>query len=83
MKSLTDRLIDAIDTSGRSRYEIAKVSGVSAGQLSRLVHGTQTLSVANLEKVAAALGLAVTLTPTTKPTTTKPSTKPTTRKKGT
>jgi transcriptional regulator with XRE-family HTH domain len=61
--NVTQQLIKAMAESGVTRYRIAADSGVSAGQLSRLVHGMQELSATNLEKVAHAIGYSVALVP--------------------
>lgn len=56
----------AIEASGQTRYRIAKESGVSAGQLSRLVNGERGLSVESVEKLADYLGLRITIEPKAK-----------------
>ena len=61
MKSLVEQLIAAIESSGQSRYQISKATGVAQSQLSRLVHGENRMSIDNIERVAAHLGLEVAL----------------------
>lgn len=57
MAELLDAIRREIETSGQTRYRIAQGSGVSAGQLSRLVNGERGLSVDSLERLAEYLGL--------------------------
>ncbi len=61
MTNLLDELRAAIKASGLSGYRLAKDSGVTAGQVSRLMRGERGLSVESAEKLAAALGLRVEL----------------------
>jgi hypothetical protein len=56
---LLDEIRDAIEASDETRYRIAKGSGVSQGQLSRLMSGEQGLSVANVQRLAEYLGLEI------------------------
>ena len=63
MSKLLAFIQKAVETSGQSRYRIAKGSGVTEGQLSRLVHGERGLSVGTLEKLADYLGLEVVIRP--------------------
>lgn len=49
--------------SGKTRYRIAKESGVSAGQLSRLVNGERGMTVDTIEKLADYLGYRITIQP--------------------
>ena len=53
----------AVEAGDKSRYRLAKESGISEGQLSRLMSGERGLSVANVEKLAAALGLEIIIRP--------------------
>ena len=43
-----------------SQYQIAKESGVSAGIISRFVHGQRFISLETAEKLCTALGLELT-----------------------
>ena len=52
-------LRQAVLSSEKSRYRIAIESRVSAGQLSRLVHGKRGLSVESAERLAMALGMEI------------------------
>jgi transcriptional regulator with XRE-family HTH domain len=63
MRSIQEQLIEAIEASGESRYQIAIGSGVSQSQLSRLFSGESDLSTANVERVAEYLGLELVLRP--------------------
>ncbi len=66
MSRLIEAMRKAIEASGQTRYRIAKESGVSAGQLSRLVNGERGLSVESVEKLADYLGLRITIEPKAK-----------------
>jgi transcriptional regulator with XRE-family HTH domain len=63
MAKLVDAMRRAVETSGKTRYRIAKESGVSAGQLSRLVSGERGMRVDTLERLAKHLGLQITIAP--------------------
>jgi len=53
----------AIETSGQSRYRIAKETGVSQAHLSRLMSGQRGLGVDMLERLAAHLELEIIIRP--------------------
>ena len=53
----------AIAASGETRYRIAKESGVTQGQLSRLVSGERGLTIESVDKLADALGYKIVLIP--------------------
>jgi len=59
MAQLVDAIRMAVEASGQTRYRIAKESGVSAGQLSRLVNGERGMSVETIERLATYLGLEI------------------------
>lgn len=63
MSRMVDEVRSAIRDSGRSQYELAVASGVSRGQLSRLMSGEHGLSAANLEALAEALGYEIVMRP--------------------
>lgn len=65
MARLVDAIRRAVETSGKTRYRIAKESGVSAGQLSRLVNGERGMTVDTIERLADYLGLRITIEPKT------------------
>jgi transcriptional regulator with XRE-family HTH domain len=66
MSRLIEAMRKAVESSGQTRYRIAKESGVSAAQLSRLVNGERGLSVDSVEKLADYLGLRITVEPKAK-----------------
>lgn len=59
MAKIIDAVRHAVETSDQTRYRIAKESGVSAGQLCRLVHRESGLSVETAERLAEYLGLEI------------------------
>lgn len=63
MARLVDAIRRAVEASGKTRYRIAKESGVSAGQLSRLVNGERGMTVDTIERLADYLGLRITIDP--------------------
>ncbi len=64
--AMSELLRAAIRQSGLSQGEVARRAEIDPGQVSRFLHGTRSLTLATAEKVAAALGLKLTLTPTRK-----------------
>ncbi len=63
MSTLVDTIKKAITASGKTRYRIAKDTGVTQGQLSRLMTGECGLSVESVEILAEYLGLEITIKP--------------------
>jgi transcriptional regulator with XRE-family HTH domain len=63
MAKLVDAMRRSVETSGKTRYRIAKESGVSAGQLSRLVSGERGMRVDTLERLAECLELEIRIGP--------------------
>ena len=63
MAVLEDTIRKAIETSGQSRYRIAKETGVSQAHLSRLMSGQRGMSVEMLERLAPYLGLEIVIRP--------------------
>ena len=57
MSRMVESIRDAIEASGRSQYELSAASGVSRGQLSRLMRGERRVGPESLEALADALGL--------------------------
>ncbi|MCE5276978.1 MAG: helix-turn-helix transcriptional regulator [Planctomycetaceae bacterium] len=57
--AIDDDIRKALAASGRSRYAIAKESGILESQLSRFLHGERGLNVANLQRLARVLGLEI------------------------
>ena len=58
------RAIEQAERRGLTRYQIAKLSGISEGQLSRLFNGTVTPRTDTAERIAAALGYRFRMEPT-------------------
>ena len=60
MKKLSEQLREAIETAGVSRYETAKISGVSQPSLSKFVLRQRPgLSFDAMDRVGLALGLSI------------------------
>ena len=68
MTGLVNAIRCAVMRSKKTRYRIAKESGVSAPQLCRLVHGQGDLAVSTVEKLAKCLNLRITIKPMAKAT---------------
>ncbi|MCA9278204.1 MAG: helix-turn-helix domain-containing protein [Phycisphaeraceae bacterium] len=66
MTRLHQQLLKAIESSGRTRYQIALDSGVSEAQLSRFANHGQRLTVESCELLADALGFQIALVPKAK-----------------
>jgi transcriptional regulator with XRE-family HTH domain len=64
-KSLTDRLRDEIrraEKRGITRYRIARITGLTEGQLSRMMHAKPGKAIPRLdsaEKIAGAIGCKI------------------------
>ena len=63
MPPLLDAICDAIEASDKTRYRIAKDTGISQGHLSRLMSGERGVSVAALEQLAEYLDLEIVIRP--------------------
>ena len=63
MARLLDAICEAIEASGKTRYRIAKDTGISQTQLSRLMTGERGLSIEALERLTDYLGLEITIQP--------------------
>lgn len=63
MAQLLDKIRRAVETSGKTRYRIAKESGISAAQLSRLVNGQSGMTVETIERLADYLGFRIVIEP--------------------
>jgi len=57
---LSDQLRQLLDNGPRTRYRIAKETGVDTATLSRFMHGKGGLSTAALDRIADCLGLSFT-----------------------
>lgn len=58
-KTFCDELREAIEAAEISRYRISEETGIDNATLSRFMHGKGGLSVDGLDKIAAVLGLHV------------------------
>ena len=63
MSPTLEAIRQAIEASSRTRAQIARESGVTEGQLSRLMSGERGMRIETIEKLAQALGLEITLRP--------------------
>ena len=61
MATINDNVIRAIETCGMSRYALAKVSGVSEGELSRVVAGQRSMTLRTLDRLAPYIGVSITI----------------------
>jgi transcriptional regulator with XRE-family HTH domain len=68
MDGLIDAIRRAVENCDKTQYRIAKESGVSSGQLSRLVRGERGMTVDTIERLADYLGLRITIEPKAKTT---------------
>lgn len=55
----TDVIRAAINDSGMSRYQLAKLSGVTEAALSRFMTGTTGMKVSTLDRLAPFLGVKI------------------------
>ncbi len=60
---ILEAIRDAIETSGKSRYQLARESGVAESVLSRLMSGERGMSIGTVERMAEALGLDIVVRP--------------------
>jgi hypothetical protein len=65
-EKLGDQIRRAIETCGKSRYQISKESGVDAATLCRFMQGQHGLLLDSLERVAECIGLRIVLEKRTK-----------------
>lgn len=63
MSNVLDDLCKAMKASGKTRYRLWKETGIDQSHLAKLLSGEAGLSVENLEKLAAALGLEIIIRP--------------------
>lgn len=59
MAKILDDLRAAIEASGRSRYRIARDTGIAESALSRFMSGERGLSIESVEQLADYLGLEI------------------------
>lgn len=57
--TFTDQIRDAIRQCGKTRYAIAKETGIQQSSLCRFAAGTENLSLAACDRLAEAIGMAV------------------------
>ena len=60
---LTERIQEAIRSSGVSRYAISKATGIGQDHLCHFLKGESSMSLATVDKVLDALGLEVVIRP--------------------
>jgi hypothetical protein len=58
--TLLDQILEAVRKSTLSHYEICRRTGINKASMSRLINGQGGLSLSNLDKLAALLGLRIT-----------------------
>jgi plasmid maintenance system antidote protein VapI len=58
-KKLSEQLRDAILTADKTRYRIAKETGLTEAGLSRFVNGVAGLSLDSIDKIGVCLGLEI------------------------
>lgn len=63
MASVADEVRQALAKNGKTRQELAALSGITEGQLSRFARKERGLSVESLETLAKHLGFVVVLRP--------------------
>lgn len=63
MSETLKALRTAIEASGRTRAQIARESGISEGQLSRLISGERGMRIETIEQLAQVLGLKIIIRP--------------------
>jgi plasmid maintenance system antidote protein VapI len=65
-QKLSDEIRDAVNSSGMSRYGIAKALGIAESTMSRFVNGKGGLSMDYLDRLGELLGLHVVVRPNKK-----------------
>lgn len=55
--NITERIREAIETDGRSRYRLAKETGIDAAALHRFFYGERKLNSDTIDRLADVLGL--------------------------
>ncbi len=61
MSAIFDAIRKAIAESGKTRYRLWQETGISQAQLCEFLHGRRGMSVENVETLAPALGLEITV----------------------
>ncbi len=80
--SVTDQLREAMESSGLSRYALAKATGIDMSTVHRFYWDVGNLSADGINKMAEALGLELKPKRATPKPTKRPTRKRTPRKKG-
>jgi transcriptional regulator with XRE-family HTH domain len=62
-KRLSDRIREAVDASGLSRYAICKAIGLNQGAMSRFMSGKSGMSLDSLDRIAEFIGIEVVVKP--------------------
>ncbi len=63
MSAIYDTIRKVIAESDKTRYRLWQETGISQAQLCEFLHGRRGMSVENLETLAQALGLEITVRP--------------------
>jgi transcriptional regulator with XRE-family HTH domain len=63
MSRIIEAIRKAMEASDKTRYRLWKETGIDQAHLSRLASGEAGLSVANLERLAQALGVEIIVRP--------------------
>lgn len=63
MEQVLEQIRKAIRAGKKTRYRIAKETGIPESQLSRLMSGEKGLSIGSLERLADCLGLEIAIRP--------------------
>ena len=61
MSAVYDAIRDAITESDKTRYRLSQETGISQAQLCEFLHGRRGMSIENLETLAEALGVEITV----------------------
>lgn len=64
MSKILGAIRKAIQAGGKSRYRLAKETGIDQAQMSRLMSGAGAMRDENLERLPDALGLEILIRPT-------------------
>ncbi len=59
-KRISEQIRQAIEKSGKTRYEIAKETGVEESSLSRFHHKQRSISLEAVDRIGEFLGLEIT-----------------------
>jgi ribosome-binding protein aMBF1 (putative translation factor) len=59
MSKVREAIREAVEASGKTRYQLWKETGIDQAVLSRLVAGKGGMTLDNMERLAEALGLEI------------------------